>query len=43
MELGEEELDLDNIPNVKDIVSVCAGLITIDKESDIICLVHYTT
>ena len=43
VELGEEELDPDNIPNVEDIVSVCAGLVTVDGESDIIRLVHYTT
>lgn len=43
VEPGEEELDPDNIPNVEDIVSVCAGLVTVDEESDIIRLVHYTT
>ncbi|OCK93219.1 uncharacterized protein K441DRAFT_566546, partial [Cenococcum geophilum 1.58] len=43
VELGKKELDLDNIPNIKDIVSICAGLAIIDKESDIIRLVHYTT
>ena len=43
MELGESELDPDNIPDVEDMVSVCAGLVTIDDESNIIRLVHYTT
>jgi Ankyrin repeats (3 copies) len=43
VELDEEELDADNIPNVEDVVSVCAGLVTIDEESKIIRLVHYTT
>jgi hypothetical protein len=39
---GDLELDPDNIPDVKDMVSVCAGLITVDEESNIIRLVHYT-
>ncbi|KAF2466052.1 uncharacterized protein BDR25DRAFT_185539, partial [Lindgomyces ingoldianus] len=43
VELEEEELDQENIPHVDDIVSVCAGLVTIDEESNIIRLVHYTT
>lgn len=43
VELATSELDEDNIPEIEDIVSVCAGLIIIDKESDIIRLVHYTT
>jgi ankyrin repeat protein len=43
VEIGESELDLENISEVEDIVSVCAGLVTVDKESDIIRLVHYTT
>ena len=43
VEVGDSELDEENIPQVEDIVSVCAGLVTIDKESGIIRLVHYTT
>ncbi|KAL2197095.1 hypothetical protein P885DRAFT_77574 [Corynascus similis CBS 632.67] len=43
VEVGEAELDPDNIPLVQDIVSVCAGLVTVDEESKIIRLVHYTT
>ena len=43
VELGELELDLDNIPDVEDMVSVCAGLVVVDDESNIIRLVHYTT
>ncbi|KAF2622263.1 hypothetical protein BU25DRAFT_352674, partial [Macroventuria anomochaeta] len=41
--LGDEELDRDNILDVEDILSVCAGLVTIDEESQVIRLVHYTT
>ena len=43
VEVGEPQLDEDNIPQDEDIVSVCAGLVTIDEESSIIRLVHYTT
>ncbi|KAK4170833.1 ankyrin repeat-containing domain protein [Triangularia setosa] len=43
VELGETELDPSNIPLVEDIVSVCAGLVTVDEDSKIIRLVHYTT
>lgn len=43
VEPGTTELDMDNIPDIIDIVSVCAGLVTVDEESDIIRPVHYTT
>ncbi|KAK4205934.1 hypothetical protein QBC37DRAFT_162144, partial [Rhypophila decipiens] len=43
VEVGETELDADNIPLVEDMISVCAGLVTVDEESSIIRLVHYTT
>lgn len=43
VEPGLPELDEENLPQIEDIVSVCAGLVAIDKESDIIRLVHYTT
>lgn len=39
----DEELDMDNMFDVEDIVSVCAGLVVVDEESDIIRLVHHTT
>jgi ankyrin repeat protein len=42
VEVGESELDEDNIPDIGDLVSVCAGLVTIDEESNVIRLVHYT-
>ncbi|KAI1430074.1 hypothetical protein F5Y12DRAFT_793229 [Xylaria sp. FL1777] len=37
------ELDEDNLPEIEDVVSVCAGLVTVDEESSIVRLVHYTT
>ncbi|UKZ49278.1 hypothetical protein TrVGV298_003523 [Trichoderma virens] len=35
--------DQGDLLSPKDIVSACAGLVTIDEESDVIRLVHYTT
>ncbi|OBT72674.1 hypothetical protein VF21_08561 [Pseudogymnoascus sp. 05NY08] len=43
VEIGQSSLDEENLPEIEDIVSVCAGLVTIDKGSGIIRLVHYTT
>jgi hypothetical protein len=40
---GMLELDEDFLPESEDLVSVCAGLVTIDEKSDIIRLVHFTT
>ena len=41
--IGMSELDDDFLPEPEDLVSVCAGLVTIDEESNIVRLVHYTT
>jgi ankyrin repeat protein len=43
VEIGESEFNAKRQPDIEDMVSVCAGLVTIDKESDIFRLVHYTT
>jgi hypothetical protein len=43
VEVGESALDEENLPEIEDMVSVCAGLVTVDEESSIIRLVHYTT
>ena len=43
MEANEPQLDEENLCQVEDMVSACAGLVTVDEESDIIRLVHYTT
>src|SRR5437588_6524230 len=43
VETGEREIDEDNLPEIEDMVSVCAGLATVDEESGTIRLVHYTT
>ncbi|KAF4943729.1 hypothetical protein FGADI_13200 [Fusarium gaditjirri] len=43
VEESDVELDKENLPQIDDMVSVCAGLVTFDKESNVIRLVHYTT
>ncbi|KAM6484132.1 hypothetical protein HDV62DRAFT_379491 [Trichoderma sp. SZMC 28011] len=43
VEIDELEIDKENLPSIQDMVSVCAGLVTVDYESSIIRLVHYTT
>ncbi|MCJ1385157.1 hypothetical protein MMC17_008278 [Xylographa soralifera] len=43
IELGDRALDGDNIYDMKDIISVCAGLVMVDEESNVVRLVHYTT
>ena len=43
VEIDEPELNKDNFEETEDMVSVCAGLVTVNKESDVIRLVHYTT
>ncbi|KAJ5721500.1 uncharacterized protein N7483_009434 [Penicillium malachiteum] len=43
VEVGESDLDLENLPDIELIFSVCAGLITVNKESGDIRLVHFTT
>ncbi|KAJ5988304.1 hypothetical protein N7481_003514 [Penicillium waksmanii] len=40
---GKLHLDEGDLPHIDDIVSVCLGLVTIDDQSSIIRLVHYTT
>ncbi|KAK8108442.1 hypothetical protein PG984_014243 [Apiospora sp. TS-2023a] len=42
VELGQPRMDPENLPEIGHMVAVCAGLVTIDKESEIIRLVHYT-
>ena len=41
--VGKSALDKGDLPHIGDMIAVCSGLITIDKESGIIRLVHYTT
>ncbi|KAJ5480131.1 hypothetical protein N7530_005640 [Penicillium desertorum] len=43
IENGESSLDEENMPEIEDILTVCAGLVTLENETGIIRLVHYTT
>ncbi|KAF3100351.1 hypothetical protein TWF102_005238 [Orbilia oligospora] len=36
IEVGEDEMNHENIPNFEDVVSICAGLVVVDKERDIV-------
>ena len=42
VEAGEPKFDGENLPQTEAMISVCAGLVTVDEESDIIRLVHRT-
>ena len=42
VEGGKSKLDRENIPRLDIMISVCAGLVTIDEQSHTIRLVHYT-
>lgn len=42
-ELGDSSFDHDNLDDLGEIISVCAGLLTAEQESGIVRLVHYTT
>ncbi|QGA20934.1 hypothetical protein EYB26_008644 [Talaromyces marneffei] len=43
IEDGGREVDKENIPEIEDMVSVCAGLVVVDEKSHTIRLVHHTT
>ncbi|KAJ9493594.1 hypothetical protein H2202_010942 [Exophiala xenobiotica] len=42
VEIGEPALDNENLPEVKHMLSTCAGLVTVDEQSNVIRLVHHT-
>ena len=42
VEIEDSELDDENLPEIDDLLSACCGLVTVDKQSDIIRLVHHT-
>lgn len=42
IEAETSAFDTDSVPQLEDVVSSCAGLLTLDEESDIVRLVHYT-
>lgn len=43
IELGEKEFDKENLVDPSELVSVCAGLVVVDDQSNVVRLVHYTT
>jgi ankyrin repeat protein len=43
IEIGESQFDEDNVPDIEDMLSVCAGLVTLDEQTHTVRLVHYTT
>ncbi|KAF3207592.1 hypothetical protein TWF191_000981 [Orbilia oligospora] len=43
IEMETSELDESNLPDISDIISVCSGLVTIDEDSNVVRLIHYTT
>ncbi|KAH7555126.1 hypothetical protein BM1_07787 [Bipolaris maydis] len=42
-ESGNPDIDPDNFPDIYDVVTACAGLVTVNEESDTVGLAHYTT
>lgn len=42
VEIGEAEFDPENLPDVDNMISVCAGLVTVGEGTNVIRLVHYT-
>lgn len=43
VEPGKRVLDSDDLPDLEDMLSVCGGLVVVDRESAVVRLVHYTT
>jgi ankyrin repeat protein len=43
VEPGDNEIDEDNILDAEQILSICAGLVAIDEQSDSVRFIHYTT
>jgi ankyrin repeat protein len=43
VEVGDTQIDEEAVPDGNHLVSVCAGLVTIDNDSNVIRFVHYTT
>jgi ankyrin repeat protein len=43
IEPGDTDIDQDNILETEQILTICAGLVTIDEQSDNVRFIHYTT
>ena len=42
VDVGDSDLDQDKIPDIELVISVCAGLVTVDEQSGVVRLVHQT-
>ena len=42
IEIGEDDFDEDNVADIEDVVTHCAGLLVVDEQLDIVRLVHFT-
>lgn len=42
VEMGSSKFKEEHVPQLRDLVSVCAGLVTVDEDSGVIRLSHYT-
>jgi len=43
VEVGDTEVDEDNILDTEQLLTICAGLVTIDENSENVRFIHYTT
>jgi hypothetical protein len=43
VKVNDKELDEENIVKIEELLALCAGLVTVDDESSVIRLIHYTT
>ena len=43
MEINQPYFDIENLSDLDYMVSLCVGLVTIDQESNVVRLMHYTT
>ncbi|KAJ6521585.1 hypothetical protein B0H19DRAFT_973913, partial [Mycena capillaripes] len=43
VEVDDQQLNEDNLLEIETMLSVCAGLVILDEQSDVVRLVHYTT
>ena len=42
IERGERKIDEENVPHIDQVVSVCSGLVTVDRASNVVRLIHFT-
>ena len=42
IEIGESTFDPDNLTDIEDMISVCAGLVIVDRYSEVVRLAHFT-